>query len=156
VAFAVGRADRFQVCKLRFCVGEMTITVQSLLEYLLDVVDLQDSSASAGVKESLDYLSSIYVMNPANDSMNQFKPPTDVSHTAHSTQSHVVNRVIKMILFQSGTGRQADLLIQGYRKINSSTNASLEDVHGIENYFPNTIVNSLKSKHWQWLLTKYK
>lgn len=137
------------------------IGLQTLPEYLQDVVDLQskpDGNAAAVVdEEAIVFLSGIYVMKPPqlfNPSSGDFKPPEDVSNTAHSTQSHVVNRVIKMILFHSDPARQTDLLVQGYRRISSNTNASLEDVHGIENYFPNTIVNSLKSKHWQWLLSR--
>ncbi|KAK9764101.1 Telomerase reverse transcriptase [Basidiobolus ranarum] len=70
-----------------------------------------------------------------------------------STQGEIVNRVIQTI-FQYSRGNPSNIMTLGYRRIRNHNTYGVSGLVSVENYFPNTIVNSLKSKNWETLLSR--
>ncbi|TPX70653.1 hypothetical protein SpCBS45565_g01623 [Spizellomyces sp. 'palustris'] len=66
------------------------------------------------------------------------------------SQSEIVNSAIEKIL--KGCDGAANVLTFGYRKLSGKGGNRVTGTHGIENFFPNTIVNYVKAPVWEMLL----
>ncbi|KAJ3173398.1 hypothetical protein HK101_011057 [Irineochytrium annulatum] len=71
-------------------------------------------------------------------------PPVPArTESEHFSQGEIINRVIERLL--GSKDPPANVLTFGYRKLNGRHLNSVVGTFGVENYFPNTVVNYLKS-----------
>ena len=88
------------------------------------------------------FLSTTFIANPIK--------LTSTNTDVWSSQSDIVNRAISHLLYNS---MNSNVLCLGYRK---ARQAAVSNSHyGVENYFPNTLVNHLINAKWSILLSWY-
>ena len=62
-----------------------------------------------------------------------------------------MNRVIELLLKKSV--KSSNVMTLGYGKLSGRNTGGIQGMHGIENYFPNTLINYLTSTAWELLLS---
>ncbi|KAJ3343491.1 hypothetical protein HDU93_008150 [Gonapodya sp. JEL0774] len=80
--------------------------------------------------------------------MARMPPPAPEPGPSQFTQGELVNRAIESML-RSG---MPNVLSLGYRQIRDQSTHCLPGTRGVENHFPNTLVNEVKRPAWESLL----
>ncbi|KAJ3019795.1 hypothetical protein HKX48_001768 [Thoreauomyces humboldtii] len=131
-------------------------TICSLKTYLNALISGSDLPSSWTVQLPSDdaefsrFLQETFVARAA-----QAKPALPPSQTGEVlfSQAEVVNSAIEKILKGSGP-LTPNVLTLGYRNMTTKGGNRVVGTHGVENFFPNTIVNELKSRCWELLLSR--
>ncbi|KAJ3398804.1 hypothetical protein HDV05_002300 [Chytridiales sp. JEL 0842] len=81
----------------------------------------------------------------------QRSPPPPAMDTT-SSQEHVINYAIQWLLQRREQSQ--NILTQGYRMLRGNRSKAVAGTVALENFFPNTVVNHLKSPLWETLLSR--
>ena len=117
---------------------------------------LLPSSTSLTAVESValqPFLERLWVWTPVNARTGLVAAGGDVCLDNTMSQAEVVGFVIQTLLRRSC---ETAVLVQGYRRANPQRDAAegATAVHGVECYYPNTLVNWVKRPEWELLLAK--